>query len=428
MAKMDPGRGAYFEQVCTSLNLDDDQRKIVRDFMARAAITPDDPSIWMLAFVAKHELASMMLLENIKSLPELLREINTEIGRENNEALMSEMKTVIRETMREFLPSIQTALPSPAVVQASRAAVSEDDDQDIDVDDIAPDVKGDVFLNAGRRLATEFAREIEDELDVVEFKKTAVSEMDPRHLKSANIDAVIDSINRTLAMAQDVSDDLGNRYGDLGKAVEEAIDGLTEERKIASAAIRKQAAAIDETVKTALTKIPAGLADALAEKAEPQFVELRKAYENRVQRAEVHKLIRFTFGAGIVLILMLMAALAGGFMLGQNTLSAKATDIERMVSTDTGRQWYGLWKINEGIDPLSQCTSQNVTVYNNSRICTTKVWIDPAPASLPQEGRFQINPLVWLKTQFPFGAVIAVFFGFGALTGWVISTRPRPFS
>jgi len=391
MAKMDPGRGAYFEQVCTSLNLDDEQRKIVRDFMARAAIAQDDPSIWMLAFVAKHELASMMLLENIKSLPELLREINTEIGRENNEALMAEMKTVVRETMREFLPSMQVALPSPAVVQASSSVVSE------------------------------------DELDDVEFEKTAVSETDPRHLKTADIDAVIDSINRTLAMAQDVSDALGNRYGDLGQTVEEALDGLVEERKIASAAIKKQTAAFGETVKTAATKIPAELAHELAEKAEPQLIELRKAYESRLNRAEVHKLVRFTFGAGIVLILMLMSAVVGGFMLGQSTLSAKATDIERMVATDTGRQWYGLWKINQGVDPLSQCTSQNVTVYNNARICTTKVWIDPAPASLPQEGRFQINPLVWLKTQFPFGAVIAVFFGLGALAGWMISTRPRPF-
>ena len=424
--KMD--QPTYFEQVCALVGLTDDQRKMVRDFMSRAEIPSDDPSVWVLVFVAKQEFASMMLLENIKSLPELLREINTEIGRENNEALLAEMKTAIRETMREFLPSMQEALPSPAVVQVSSSVVSEDNDQDADVDDNSLEVDEDAFLNEGRNLATEFAREIEDELDDVEFEKTAVSETDPRHLKTADIDAVIDSINRTLAMAQDVSDDLGNRYGDLGKAVEEALDGLVEERKIASAAIRKQTAAFSETVKTAATKIPAELAHELAEKAEPQFIELRKAYENRLNRAEVHKLVRFTFAAGIALILMLMSAVIGGFMLGQSTLSAKATDIERMVATDTGRQWYGLWKINQGVDPLSQCTSQNVTVYTNARICTTKVWIDPAPASLPQEGRFQINPLVWLKTQFPFGAVIAVFFGFGVLAGWMISTRPRPFT
>lgn len=459
MTRMDPDRGAYFQQVCAALNLNEDQQKIVRDFMARATISHEDPAIWMLGFVAKHELASQLLNDNIASMPDLIRELWSEGGLNIitemttaiqtamsgiEDSIIDRMASDIRDPILEALakitvPAFSSALPSPVTDAKPTAPVTEIVDEETgEVTEVADEdeplsIEGmDDFRSAGFNLAQQFKSDIadklaEDDLDGSEFERVGLVGSDKKVLTPQEFDDAVRSINDCLQNTVDSAGEIKGAFLTMADAVTSAHDEMSELSKDVAAemenASKVAANKILEVTGDLKKRLPADIAKHTATAAEPHFIEMRKTYEDKLKSSEIAKYIRFTIAGAFVAILMLMAAVAGGFMVGQSTLSAKATDIERMVSTDTGRQWYSLWKINEGVDPVSQCSGDRVSVFDNARICKASLWLDPAPASMPNDGRFLISPLTWMKTQLPFWSSLLIAMSVGAFLSWVAMTR-----
>ena len=103
---------------------------------------------------------------------------------------------------------------------------------------------------------------------------------------------------------------------------------------------------------------------------------------------------RLALLSGVGAVVLLLAALGGGYFWGRGTEAAavaEASDVIRAALSDgsaSARAWADAIRRNDLVGLLGRCQGRAVwTEANGRRVCAVPLWLDDAPAQMPNGPR-----------------------------------------